>query len=299
MNNFSYEYYRDNQKRALCWKSVNDNCLPHFHSSIEIIYVTSGEIKATLNGQVYSVKANSFLIVPSYTIHIYTTEVSSLSYVLTIPLDTIPSYKVAFLKKTFSTLLIESPYYADELIHCLDALCDLSRDYIYIRPRPEDIPIDDCMMNGLACCMVNLDPPSILHSPMEENIVKGYTYVFLGLLIGQVGLIDIPNTKITSLAQEILIYLQNNYQQVISLEDIAAHFGYSKSRFSHIFNEYFGCKLIEYINGLRCRYALELLEEKNTTVTEIALASGFDSTRTFYRAFRKCFGCTPNQYLLK
>jgi AraC-like DNA-binding protein len=55
---------------------------------------------------------------------------------------------------------------------------------------------------------------------------------------------------------------------------------------------------VEYINGLRCRHALELLREKNTTITDIALASGFDSTRTFYRAFQRCFGCTPNESLM-
>lgn len=279
MNNFMYEYNRDNKKSPLCWKSINDNCLPHFHSSIEIIYVTSGEIKASLNGQVYVVKQMDFLIVPSYTIHIYTTELSSSSYVFTIPLDTIPSFKATFYKKTFASLLIENPQYGKELKHCLDAIC------------------------ALPCNTRNLynkcDLPNDSYSPVQENIVKGYTYVFLGILVDHIGLIDIPNIKITSLTQEILNYLQDNYLKLVSLEEISEHFGYSKSRFSHIFNEYFGCKLIEYINGLRCRYALELLQEKRATTTDIALASGFDSTRTFYRAFQKCFGCTPSEYLLQ
>lgn len=265
-NNFSYEYIRDNEKSPMCWKSKNDHCLPHFHSSIEITYVTSGELKASLNGQNYVLQQMDFLIVPSYTIHTYTTEVSSNSYVFTIPLDSIPSYKATLFNKTFASLLVKQSSLGKELKHCLDSICNLLNDNT---------------------------------SLMQENIIKGYTYVFLGLLIDHVGLIDIPNTKITYLAQDILIYLQDNYLQVLNLDEIAEHFGYSKSRFSHIFNGYFGCKLIEYINGLRCRYALELLQEKNTTITEIVLASGFESTRTFYRAFQKCFGCTPNQYLLK
>ena len=266
MNDFLYEYNRDNEKNPVCWKSKNDNCMPHFHSSIEILYVTSGEIKATLNGQLYLVKQMDFLIVPSYTIHTYTTETASHSYVFTIPLDSIPSYKSTFSRKTFASLLAESPATDKELKHCLDAIRTLSASE---------------------------------NSFMLENIVSGYAYVFLGLIINHVGLMDIPNKKITSLAQDILIYLQDSYLNFMSLEDIANHFGYSKSRFSHIFNEYFGCKLVEYINGLRCRYALELLQNKKTTITEIALASGFDSSRTFYRAFQKSYGCTPSQYLQK
>lgn len=289
MYNFSYEYYRDNQLIPLCWKSVNDYCLPHFHSSIEIVYVISGEIKATLNGQIYNVKQKNFLIVPSYTIHAYVTEVSSKSYIFTIPLDTISSFKSILSKKTFASLLVENPHYYKELIHCLDSICTLSQLSIIV----ENDSKED------TSCFADANLPNDMDSLLHENTVKGYTYAFLGLLIKQVGLIDIQNTKITSLAQDILIYLQDNYLKLLSLEDISERFGYSKSRFSHIFNEYFGCKLVEYINGLRCRYALELLQEKSTTITDIAFASGFDSTRTFYRAFQKCFGCTPSQYLMK
>lgn len=262
--NFSYEYDRDNNNEILCWKVDNNNFWPHFHSSIEIIHVTKGELKVTLNGQVYQVKENDFLIIPSYYIHSYITETSSSAYILIVPLDSVPSYKSTLLKKTFAALLIENPSIREELGHCLETLCKTFES------------------SG---------------ETSGENIVKGYTYVILGHLINQAGLIEIKDTKMISLAQEILIYLQENYLKPLNLEEIAGHFGYSKSRFSHIFNEYFHCKLIEYINGLRCRHAIELLREKSTTVTDIALASGFDSTRTFYRAFVKSFGCTPNYYI--
>lgn len=264
-NNFSYEYARDNFNQVVCWKVDNNHCLPHFHSSVEIIYVTDGELKITLNGQVYLVRKNNFLIIPSYFIHSYATDHYSSAYILIVPLDSIPSYKNTLSKKTFATLLVENIPCEEELHHCLDALCNISGK---------------------------------INSALE-TVLKGYVYVILGLLINHVGLIDKKDTKMISLAQEILIYLQENYLHPQKLSDIAEHFGYSSSRFSHIFNEFFDCKLIEYINGLRCRHALELLRENNTTITDIALASGFDSTRTFYRAFQKCFGCTPNEALLK
>ncbi|QHQ61689.1 helix-turn-helix domain-containing protein [Anaerocolumna sedimenticola] len=265
-NNFSYEYIRDNFNQIACWSVDNNHYWPHFHSSIEIIYVTAGELKVTLNGQVYLVRQSNFLIIPSYYIHSYATDIFSSAYICIIPLDSIPSYKSTFSKKTFASLLVEKPPFEEELKHCLDSLCNI--------------------------------PKNIIHSALE-NILKGYIYVFLGLLINHVGLVDITDTKMISLAQEILIYLQDNYLKPLKLEEISEHFGYSRSRFSHIFNEFFDCKLVEYINGLRCRHALELLREKNTTITDIALASGFDSTRTFYRAFQKCFGCTPNESLTK
>lgn len=265
-NNFSYEYSRDNFNRIVCWKVDDNYCLPHFHSSIEIVYVTAGEMKITLNGQVYLVHQNNFLIIPSYFIHSYATDHFSSAYILIIPLESIPSLKNTFIKKTFASLLVEKPPCEQELKHCLDALCSTTKG--------------SYLKGG-------------------ETVLKGYVCVFLGLMIQHVGLIDITDTKMISLAQEILIYFQENYLKPLKLEEISEHFGYSKSRFSHIFNEFFDCKLVEYVNGLRCRHALELLREKNTTITDIALASGFDSTRTFYRAFQKCFGCTPHESLIK
>lgn len=262
-NNFSYEYLRDNKNQVVCWKVDNNNFWPHFHSSIEIIYVTSGELKVTLNSQVYQVKEHSFLVMPSYYIHSYFTEEYSSAYILIIPLDSIPSFKNILHKKTFKRLLIDASHYEDELKYCFESLNKISE--------------------------------TKLNAAME-HVVKGHTYVLLGLLMEETGLVDITDTKMISLEQEILIYLQENYLLPITLNQIAEHFGYSKSRFSHIFNGYFDCRLIEYINGLRCRHALKLLSDKQSTITDIALSSGFDSSRTFYRSFKKCFGTTPNEY---
>jgi len=263
-NYFEYEHFRDIQKYPTCWKSENDWCSPHFHSSIELVYVEKGELTAILNGEALEVTAGELLIVPSYTMHTYQTEAYSVSYVYIIPLDTVPSLKSFLHKKTFPHYILNDAQILAEIIHCMKMAEMTTRE-----------------------------------SPgkYDQNIIKGYTYVILGIIIKYIGLIDIPENKIASKAQDILVYLQEHFLEPITLENVSSHFGYSKSRFSHIFNQYFGCKLIEYINGLRCYYALELMKENQHTVTEIALTSGFDSTRTFYRAFQKIFAKSPKKYI--
>ena len=73
-------------------------------------------------------------------------------------------------------------------------------------------------------------------------------------------------------------------------------FGYSKSRFSHLFHEYFGSGISEYVNTLRCKAAAEALARHEVSMVEIAMGVGFESARTFYRAFKRCYGMTPSQY---
>lgn len=255
-----YEHTRDSDRNPTCWRSTNDRCMPHFHSSMEFVYVMSGELKAFLNGKPYTVKSGQILISPSYTLHYYNTEQYSDSIVLVVPLDFISYYNKIFTKKIFSSFLCSDN--ADgEILHCMKQLV-MKKD-------------SDHFANA--------------------NIARGYIYIILALLIEKVGLTDLPDGQNRSLTRDILIYLQNHYLDAVSLELLASHFGYSKSRFSHIFNDSFGCSLKEYVNSLRCRHAAELLVQ-GTPMIDVAMSSGFECIRTFYRRFKQCFGVTPTQY---
>ena len=52
----------------------------------------------------------------------------------------------------------------------------------------------------------------------------------------------------------------------------------------------------DYINALRVRRACELLKYGNLTITEVALAVGYNSTRSFDRCFKKFLNVSPKNY---
>lgn len=256
-----YEHVRDNDKYPACWRTENDCCMPHFHSSIEVVYVIEGELKAVLGGKSYTVCKNQILISSSYTVHYYHTESHSKSIILIVPLDFIPYYDKIFAKKALAQCVVENDAASSEILHCMEMLSRNDRQ--------------DLSLNA--------------------NITKGYIYVVLGMLINHVGLMDIANDQGRHLTKDILIYLQNNYLESLSLESLALKFGYSKSRFSHVFNACFGCTITGYINTLRCRNAANLLMGE-TPMIDAAMNSSFESMCTFYRCFKHCFGVTPTQY---
>lgn len=259
-----YEYTRDNCRVPACWKTENDECSPHFHSSIEVLYVIEGQIRAALNGRPAQVNQGEFLISPSYTVHYYQTESHSFAYVLTIPMEAIPSYKSFFAKKTFARCCC-CDHSNGEMVHCLEALSCLT-----LQDGEESIK--------------------------RLNTLKGYAYILLGLILEETGIQDISENQNTSLAKDILIFLQAHYQNDLTLDLLAQNFGYSKSRFSHLFHEYFGSGISEYVNNLRCKAAAEALTRQEVSMVEIAMGVGFESVRTFYRAFKRCYGMTPSQY---
>lgn len=256
-----YELNRDNDKYPSCWFASDNTCSPHFHSSIEIAYVTDGAFKATVNGRAYIVKKDQILISSSYMVHYYSTLEHSDSIILIVPLDFIPSYNRVLSKKVFSQCLYDVEAQDGELLHCMREI------------------VAQIKANGSS----------------NSNIVKGYIYVLLGMLIERVGLLDIEEDAGRNLTKDILVYLQNNYLNKLTLDTLAQTFGYSKSRFSHVFNARFGCGIAEYIDSLRCRHAAVLISD-SATLMDAALNSGFESMRTFYRCFKRCFGVTPSDY---
>lgn len=94
----------------------------------------------------------------------------------------------------------------------------------------------------------------------------------------------------------VMDYIEKNYRFDISREGLAAYFDMSVSFLSRTFNGYSGMKIAEYINRLRIHDAMVQLENSSKTVTEIAFSVGFESLRTFNRAFSRIAGKTPSAY---
>ena len=94
----------------------------------------------------------------------------------------------------------------------------------------------------------------------------------------------------------ILNFCENNYREDISLDIVSKSLGFSKSHISHIFSDKLRMNFRNYINSLRLNYATELLSNEKRSITEIASESGFDTIRTFNRAFRKMHNTSPLEY---
>ena len=52
----------------------------------------------------------------------------------------------------------------------------------------------------------------------------------------------------------------------------------------------------QYLNEIRLNYATSLLENTEMRITEIYLEAGFESQRTFNRAFQQRYNRTPSEY---
>lgn len=97
--------------------------------------------------------------------------------------------------------------------------------------------------------------------------------------------------------QKMLMYIYENYAEVITLEDIAKAAGISRSEAGRCFNAYMGCSPVGALIQYRLQMAHQLLNEKVQTLQQISCACGFHSVSYFSRQFKKKYGYTPSRCL--
>lgn len=94
----------------------------------------------------------------------------------------------------------------------------------------------------------------------------------------------------------VILYMQSNMSEAISVEELADLIYVSKSYLSRYFKKKTGMSLIEYLRLIRVNAAKRLLVSTDTSVEEISSVIGYTSSKYFCRAFRKCTGMSPSEY---
>lgn len=102
--------------------------------------------------------------------------------------------------------------------------------------------------------------------------------------------------KSESVAQKISEYIEENIDRELSLSDLCNVFHYSKNYIIRIFRKEFGMPPFEYINELKIKRSMYLLETTSRPIEEIARECGYSNYSYFYRSFVKRTGTSPIQW---
>lgn len=93
-------------------------------------------------------------------------------------------------------------------------------------------------------------------------------------------------------------YIQFHYRENITLEDLADQTFLSKTYISRSFTRCFGISFTDYITLLRVAHAAQMLQG-TSTISEIAMESGFPNVNAMILAFKRHRGSTPSAYRKK
>ena len=96
--------------------------------------------------------------------------------------------------------------------------------------------------------------------------------------------------------KEAISFIEQNFQNDISVEDIAASCGLNRSYFGKIFHENMGKSPQEFLISYRMTKAVELLKLTNLPIADVGNAVGYPNQLHFSRAFKNIYGISPRQW---
>ncbi len=235
-----------------------DVSMPHIHDNMEILYVMNGRVGVIYESGNYALKEGEFIVFNAFEHH---------------------------------------ELYREEGAHTIS----LFISYSYLRKL--EIPM-------IRCCSANEPELSDYYNMIRGKLAVIYReYLAAGeerdiFCLSQIlGILDILKQKFSADDSEnkfqagklsdVLLFLNQNYSEDITLEETASKCHISPGYLSRSFREIMGMPFSDYLRKLRLAAASSLLYTTDKTITEIGMNAGFGNTNTFINSFKKEYGETP------
>lgn len=233
---------------------------PHLHSGMEIVYVTRGTLALGVGCELYAMEKGDLAIV------------------------------------------------FPNLIHHYQVFGEDRKEAFYLVPQ---MSLTGCFMDDLQtyCPKNPVIKKKKVHPDIFDAIVKlynekncsqvleqAYTQIILARSMPCFELIPRECFESDDMIYRTVSYIAKNFKEEISLEMMARELGVSKYMLSRVFSSTFHTNFNQYLNEQRLNYVVSLLEDTDMPITDICLEAGFQSQRTFNRAFQEKFRKTPTEY---
>jgi len=104
------------------------------------------------------------------------------------------------------------------------------------------------------------------------------------------------NVGISISIKKALVYIDNNYMNKMTLDDVANYVYLNSSYLSQLFKKEMGISFGEYLESIRLKHAKDLIKNSNKPMSDIAEEVGFSSQNYFTRVFKKATSLSPAKY---
>ena len=138
------------------------------------------------------------------------------------------------------------------------------------------------------------------HQKHSEKILKTLFSYIVFLLSSYSGAPIQPTATATQdippLVLKIINYLNENYAEKITLENLSKQFFVAKPTLLYNFKKYTGCSPIDFLVNVRLTKAKQMLLNSRKSIGEIAELCGFSSSNYFGLIFKQKENISPSYY---
>ena len=265
----SYQKLSEYESGAFMW---------HWHPEIEITYIQTGAICYRVNNLTYHLKAGDIVFCNSGVLHSGTMEASQQDCSYT-PVTFDPRLIYGFFQSTINSKYVD-PVLQDSL---LPAICiDQSEDW--------HKPFREYLLH-----IISLDEKKPEFYEMDIVI---YLQQMWRLLLGHITYepqVYKANTQEYDRIKKILAYIEQNYMDHITLNDIAGHIHLCESECTRLFKRHMNTTLFTFLQEYRIERSLEYLNA-GEPVSVAAEKAGFADSNYYSKVFTRVKGLSPRAY---
>lgn len=253
------------------------SCNLHIHSAIELLYIKDGSYKVYLNDEPLIAECGDLVLFCSNTMHHVVAGDSTENSYYVIKIE--PSFFVNFSKKGSEYIM----------------------RFAFDKKGKKNLWKSDELIGS--------DIKMILDQLIEEYKFQKYASdVILKLKVTELMVAilrsdPVPPTADTNrfprIIYSITSYVQSNYAEDIDEKKLASDHGISYSYFSRTFKAMTGMTFKHFLNRTRINKAEQLLLLNESSVSEVALACGYNSISYFIKVYRSIKGVSPYRYVNK
>ena len=249
----------------------------HWHPEIEITYVQKGTMYYKVNHMVYHLKEGDIVFNNSGALHSGTMENQKDCAYIPVTFDSRLIY--GFFQSTVNSKYVD-PVIQDSM---LPAICiDQSepwhkpfREYL-LRIIDLDEKKPDFYELDITICLQSMWRLLLEHITYEPQASR-------------------ENSLEYDRIKKILSYIEENYQNKITLNDIAGHIHLCESECTRLFKRHMNTTLFAFLQEYRIERSLEFLQD-DQPVSAVADKAGFSDPNYYSKVFAKIKGCSPREY---
>lgn len=239
----------------------------HYHTSAELIQVTSGRVELFSAGLHREYRAGELMFLPPSAVHevISLTEDAAIRGVVYEPsLTALPAMPMDFEALFAGNAQMQYPI----------------------------SPTDPCSRE-LNSCMDTIARCYAEHTMAARRQITGCLLQAEAVLIRRFALEESSASMQYRKLEPVLSYLKNHYAERIHISDLSRIIHVCDDRLIRLFREVTGETPVSYLMNLRIEACLRLLSGTDKTIAEIAEETGFGSDTYMTRVFRQRLNTTP------
>jgi len=257
----------------------------HWHKDLELTFSYQGSFISYVNGEIFSIKNKQLILVNSGAVHSITDYGEDVATTITILI----SY--AFLKNNYSDI--------DNIEFKLDESKESGIKRLNdIFEKIGDMYIQDMAINNTPLVFVE---DQKLNDEFHHLKINSFLYELLYILLSDFLIkkdlnIELKTIKHLERLKVITEFIDKNYKDNISLDEIASNYQISKEYLSTIFKKYMGITVGTYLKGIRLNSAYRDLVNADYSINQLAFDNGFPNIKSFINSFKEYYGKTPYKY---